>query len=224
MDNLFKHLDNAADGAFVVDEEQRIVYWNEAAEEILGYTPEEVLGLSCYEILGGCDDHGQAICCPQCYISVTAALTGKAVTSYDVATRTSSGQIRWISVSILVVPANDEDSAPLVVHLFRDATKKKQREKFILQMLVEAETIQAATVTSRPLSSARELAEELTEREREVLALLAQGLNTHDIAKSLSISSATVRNHVQNILNKLQVHSRLEAVAYAFEHGLIDRE
>ena len=224
MDNLFKILDNAADGAFVVDEEQRIVYWNEAAEAILGYTPEEVLGLSCYEILGGCDDHGRAICCPQCYVSVTAAATGKAVTSYDVATRTSSGQMRWISVTILVVFAANQDSAPLVVHLFRDATKKKQREKFILQMLVEAETIQAATVTSRPLSSARELAEELTEREREVLALLAQGLNTHDIAKSLSISSATVRNHVQNILNKLQVHSRLEAVAYAFEHGLIDRD
>lgn len=223
MNNIFEILDSAADGAFVIDEEQRIVYWNEAAEAILGYTPEEVLGRSCFDILGGCDDHGRAICCPQCYISITAA-TGKAVTSYDVATRTSSGQMRWISVTILVVPQAQDSSPPLVIHLFRDATKKKQREKFILQMLLEAESIQAATVTSRSLTSAGPLAEELTEREREVLALLAQGLNTHDIAKSLSISSSTVRNHVQNILNKLQVHSRLEAVAYAFEHGLIDRE
>jgi DNA-binding NarL/FixJ family response regulator len=64
-------------------------------------------------------------------------------------------------------------------------------------------------------------AQELTDREREVLSLLAQGLNTPDIAQSLSISSSTVRNHVQNILHKLQVHSRLEAVAYALKHGLV---
>lgn len=223
MNNLFEILDNAADGAFVIDEEQRIVYWNGAAEEILGYAPEDVLTQSCFEVLGGCDDRGRAICCPQCYVSA-AAVTGKAVTSYDVATRTKSGQMRWISVTILVVPPVDDSSAPLVVHLFRDATKKKQREKFILQMLEEAESIQAATVTSTPLSKVGFLADDLTDREREVLSLLAQGLNTHDIARSLSISSATVRNHVQNILNKLHVHSRLEAVAYAFEHGLVDRE
>ena len=111
-----------------------------------------------------------------------------------------------------------------MVHLFRDATKKKQREQFILQMLEEAERLQAATLPPMPAPTGQSLADELTDREREVLALLAQGLNTNDIAKSLSISSSTVRNHVQNILNKLQVHSRLEAVAYAFEHGLVDRE
>ena len=166
MNNLFEILDNAADGAFVIDEEQRIVYWNGAAEEILGYAPEDVLTQSCFEVLGGCDDRGRAICCPQCYVSA-AAVTGKAVTSYDVATRTKSGQMRWISVTILVVPPVDDSSAPLVVHLFRDATKKKQREKFILQMLEEAESIQAATVTSTPLSKVGFLADDLTDRERE---------------------------------------------------------
>ena len=223
MNNLFEILDNAADGAFVIDEEQGIIYWNQAAQEILGYAPEDVLGQSCYEVLGGCDDRGRAICCPQCYVSA-AASTGQAVTSYDVATRTKSGHMRWISVSILVSPTNEDNPAPLVVHLFRDATKKKQREKFILQMVEEAEHIQAATLPLMPPTSTESLADELTDREREVLSLLAQGLNTHDIAKSLSISSSTVRNHVQNILNKLQVHSRLEAVAYAFEHVLVDRD
>ena len=223
MNNLFEILDNAADGAFVIDEEQGIVYWNQAAQEILGYAPEEVLGQSCYEVLGGCDDRGQAICCPQCYVTVAAG-SGQAVTSYDVATRTKSGQMRWISVSILVTSANENNPSPLVVHLFRDATKKKQREQFILQMLEEAERLQAATLSPMPAATGQSLADELTDREREVLALLAQGFNTNDIAQSLSISSSTVRNHVQNILNKLQVHSRLEAVAYAFEHGLVDRD
>jgi DNA-binding NarL/FixJ family response regulator len=49
---------------------------------------------------------------------------------------------------------------------------------------------------------------------------MAQGLGTADIAHSLSISPTTVRNHVQSILHKFQVHSRLEAVTYAFEHDL----
>ena len=61
----------------------------------------------------------------------------------------------------------------------------------------------------------------LTDREREVLSLLAQGHITRDIAQSLSISNSTTRNHIQNILHKLNVHSRLEAVAYAYEHGLV---
>ncbi len=64
-------------------------------------------------------------------------------------------------------------------------------------------------------------AQDLTDREREVLSLLAQGLSTRDIAQTLSISPSTARNHIQNILHKLNVHSRLEAVAYAFEHGLV---
>jgi DNA-binding NarL/FixJ family response regulator len=64
-------------------------------------------------------------------------------------------------------------------------------------------------------------AAELTDREREVLTLLAQGLRTRDIAEYLSISPSTARNHVQNVLHKLNVHSRLEAVSYAFEHGLV---
>ena len=73
------------------------------------------------------------------------------------------------------------------------------------------------------MPSTGSLAELLTEREREVLALLAHGLSTRAIARSLSISSATVRNHVQSILNKLQVHSRLEAVTYALDHNLVPK-
>jgi DNA-binding NarL/FixJ family response regulator len=69
--------------------------------------------------------------------------------------------------------------------------------------------------------SATSPAPDLTDREREVLSLLAQGHNTRGIATALPISPSTARNHIQNILHKLHVHSRLEAVAYAFEHGLV---
>lgn len=69
--------------------------------------------------------------------------------------------------------------------------------------------------------SAYELGRPLTEREREVLALFAQGLGTDAAASLLSISRVTVRNHAQRILAKLGVHSRLAAVARGREVGLL---
>ncbi|MGH2530222.1 MAG: LuxR C-terminal-related transcriptional regulator [Actinomycetota bacterium] len=66
------------------------------------------------------------------------------------------------------------------------------------------------------------LAEQLTPRERDVLALLVQGAGSHAIASRLGISPNTVRTHVQSILTKLQVHSRLEAATFAVRHGVVE--
>jgi DNA-binding NarL/FixJ family response regulator len=62
----------------------------------------------------------------------------------------------------------------------------------------------------------------LTPRELEVLNLVAHGLANRDIAKELFISENTVKNHVRNILEKLQLHSRMEAVMYAVREKLLD--
>jgi len=62
----------------------------------------------------------------------------------------------------------------------------------------------------------------LTDRELEVLRLVARGLSNRDIAKKLFISENTVKNHVRNILDKLQLHSRMEAVMYALREKLLD--
>jgi two-component system NarL family response regulator len=62
----------------------------------------------------------------------------------------------------------------------------------------------------------------LTDRELEVLKLVAQGLNNREIAKRLFISENTVKNHVRNLLEKLQLHSRMEAVMYAVREKLLD--
>jgi DNA-binding NarL/FixJ family response regulator len=68
---------------------------------------------------------------------------------------------------------------------------------------------------------ARRLLGDLTDREREILGLLAQGVRNEDIAKRLYISPQTVQTHVRNILGKLRVHSKLEAVAFAVRNGAI---
>jgi two-component system nitrate/nitrite response regulator NarL len=65
------------------------------------------------------------------------------------------------------------------------------------------------------------LARQLTPRELEVLQLLAQGAASSEIARRLGVSPNTVRTHVQGILTKLQVHSRLEAAAFAVRHQLV---
>ena len=62
----------------------------------------------------------------------------------------------------------------------------------------------------------------LTDREMEVLRLVARGMNNRDIAKELFISENTVKNHVRNILEKLQIHSRMEAVMIAVREKLIE--
>jgi two-component system NarL family response regulator len=62
----------------------------------------------------------------------------------------------------------------------------------------------------------------LTDRELEVLKLVAKGLNNRAIAEQLFISENTVKNHVRNILEKLQLHSRMEAVVYAVREKLLE--
>ena len=62
----------------------------------------------------------------------------------------------------------------------------------------------------------------LTDRELEVLRLVAKGLNNREVAKQLFISENTVKNHVRNMLEKLQLHSRMEAVMYAYRENLLE--
>ena len=68
----------------------------------------------------------------------------------------------------------------------------------------------------------RALSPKLTERELEVLKLVAKGLSNREIGNELFIAENTVKNHVRNVLEKLQLHSRMEAVVYAMREKLLD--
>ncbi|MGR6897093.1 response regulator transcription factor [Rummeliibacillus sp. BSL5] len=82
-------------------------------------------------------------------------------------------------------------------------------------------------VTSKMMARMRQkndrpLHEELTEREHEVLLLIAHGKTNQDIADELFIALKTVKTHVSNILSKLEVQDRTQAVVYAFNHHLVE--
>lgn len=71
-------------------------------------------------------------------------------------------------------------------------------------------------------SRSDEFWEKLTPREQEILERMAKGASATDIAEELNIAPLTVRTHIRNLIAKLGVHSRLEAVTFALRHGLIE--
>jgi two-component system NarL family response regulator len=77
---------------------------------------------------------------------------------------------------------------------------------------------------SRQVREEDEAAPHLTQREMDVLRLLSDGRSNRDIASQLFISENTVKNHVRNILEKLHLRSRMEAVVYAMRENLFERE
>jgi DNA-binding NarL/FixJ family response regulator len=79
-----------------------------------------------------------------------------------------------------------------------------------------------AQVASRPASADTSIADALSERERDVLRLLARGLNNADIAERLHLSEGTVRNYVSAVLAKLQASDRTQAAIIALRYGLVD--
>lgn len=88
------------------------------------------------------------------------------------------------------------------------------------QPVLEPEVTGKMMVKMRQKNSV-ELHEELTEREMEVLKLIAEGKTNQEIADELFIALKTVKTHVSNILSKLQVQDRTQAVIYAFRHSLV---
>jgi DNA-binding NarL/FixJ family response regulator len=108
------------------------------------------------------------------------------------------------------------------VHILREVDVRKRLEMIVRDFVVTETNLPAEQ--TRALSSAtRAVAREaeLTDREIEILRCLARGETTAHVASQLSISRATVNNHVQHILRKLDAHTRLEAIRRAERAGLL---
>ena len=140
------------------------------------------------------------------------------------------------STKVVIITAHDEDRL-LVEAVEAGASGFLSKDEAAEEVLAAAKAaadgevlIDPATLTRLLAQVARErearrdalaLLGDLTDREREILGLLAEGMRNDEIAQKLFISPQTVQTHIRNILGKLRVHSKLEAVAFAVKHGAI---
>lgn len=226
MKRIIQALAQTGEGAFVIDDQFRIVSWNQAARTILSHAPEQVIGRLCYEVLGGRDAHGRTLCQRHCRLAINAR-QGKTLPNLDVYLPARGGDDRWINLTSIALPPDGPGSGHAIVHLFRDVSQTMGHERFVQQIVAAARKLEDGSNGSSPPGTpadSRPEPDPLTPRERQVLQLLAQGLGTGQLAEALTISPATARNHVQRVLEKLGVHTRLEAVAHAYRHGLVDRK
>jgi PAS domain S-box-containing protein len=217
---------NTSDGMYVVDGRQRIVAWNKGAERILGYTGGEVLNRHCYEVMQCNLANGKLLCQPNCLVS-RCVERGSLPLALDALTRTKEGREIWLNISTVVLPRKRN---PFVVHAIRDTTLQQHLRQATEQIvralrasgvLQNAEDKQDVFCCAPPSPSAAGPLATLTRRELEVLRMLAEGLASPAIAERLGVSFFTVRNHVQNILGKLVVHNKAQAVSYAYKSGLV---
>jgi len=205
---------STGDAAFATDEHERIVIWNKAAERLLGYKAESVLGKRCCEILCGRDVFGNCFCDGDCAVQHMARHK-EAINRFELEVRRQSGGFVSASISILVVPG-PRSSRFTVVHLLQPVDDRDEVHELARRVLVGAST---TTASASPAPQSEPVS--LTGRETEVLHMLSEGVSTQEIAETLFISICTTRNHIQHILQKLGAHSKLEAVAAALRAHLI---
>lgn len=113
----------------------------------------------------------------------------------------------------------DIQSRELVEAIRETHRGKSQLHPDITRRLMTAVSGSVSAQTSKSASIPKEL-DSLTEREREVLASIARGLNNREIAMQLYVSESTVKTHVSNILDKLGLEDRTRAAIWALRHGL----
>ena len=101
-----------------------------------------------------------------------------------------------------------------------EAVRLARAGEILLPRAVVYEIAQRVAFAQR--SAQRKTSEQLTPREVQVLKALSEGLSTREMCERLNIAPNTLRTHVQNIMSKLRVHSKLEAVAFAIRHRLVE--
>jgi PAS domain S-box-containing protein len=220
MGRIYDFISNTTDGVLAVDGRQTIVLWNKAASGLLGHRPEDVLGECCYEVLRGRDAEGCVVCRCECDAISCAKARGLPPRTKIVVPNRRGDQV-WLDVSTVVVPSNHRDLMVLI-HLFREVTRQHELQRIVRQF---ADELSGLPPRSDPHlgrhDSGRRTRAGLTRREREVLNQLMTGASTRLIALRLAVSERTARNHVNNLLLKLGVHSRLEAVTFSIRNGLV---
>lgn len=212
MDSL-ENLGCTAEPAFACDGKGTIIAWNANAERLLGYSASDMIGKHCYEVLDGRDVFDNRFCDMRCAIQ-NMIHRQEPVHHFRLSLCTASSRRIDVSVSVFAIFGNDR-SEQTVVHVLQPLEKSGDKSP-----PCEPGRFECFDTPEEPAKD-NSASTELTARENEVLRILAAGATTPEVAERLCISEATVRNHIRNILNKLDVHSRLEAVCLAIQRRML---
>jgi DNA-binding CsgD family transcriptional regulator len=208
----------AVEGVFAIDGEQRVIFWNQACEKMTGIPASAALGDSCHDLLKGRDPHGRPLCrskCPLCELSKG----GPPPAQLPMRITHADGKTMQLNVGTMLIPSSASNQWN-VVHVMRPGREFGAADG---QRCCEGKLngVGAWKTPEPPVAASPMAASLLTSREREILRLLAEGVAVTPMSDRLHISIATVRNHIQRMMAKIEVHSRVEAVAYAHRHRLI---
>ena len=225
---IFRLFESAQFGVYAVSLDQTIVSWNPAAQRILGFSPEQVLGRRCYDVLAGLAGlaglapGGITPGCLEGCPSMRALRAGEVPGALDVRMLCASGERKAVSVTPMVVAGSDTD-APVLVHVFHDSSERESSQSATDTVREGLARRGADVVSDHPAAvSDSATAVKLTGRELEVLRLVALGRATPQIARELDISFHTVLNHIRNFRHKLDAATKLEAVLTAIRLGILD--
>ena len=215
---LFALLEQTADAAYTVTDAGEICSWNGAAERLFGYSASEVLRRDIDEVFEARDALGtQALAGGLEAATRRWDGTSGGIANFDLEVRVRSGSRIWVNVSTIVFD-NQRTGRRLYVRLAHDITQRRRKEELLNRMLEVARQLVSLTQDA----SDHAPVEPLSEQERRILKLFAEGRNPATIARRLSISAQTLRNHLHHINRKLRTHNRLEAVTHAQRRGLIE--
>ncbi len=215
---LFALLENTADAAYTVDIDGTISSWNRAAERMFGYEAATVLRRNVDDVLQAEDALGTEALAGGSDAAARQWDPESGIPNFDLHVRTRAGDRLWVNVSTIVFD-NRRTGQRMFIRLVRDVTGRRTREQVLDRMQEIAREMLSLTVeTTTPHSPT----EALSDQERRILKLFADGGNSTAIAKQLKISPQTLRNHLHHINRKLRTHNRLEAVTHAQRRGLID--
>jgi DNA-binding CsgD family transcriptional regulator len=156
---------------------------------------------------------------------VSMTRKGEAVQGFEIVLGSSPKQEQNINVTVLKIPGSRPELFTLV-HIMQPIDRSARLTRALERIGAQRPGTTAPTSdgwepVSAPGPVSLPKAPPLTDREKEILRWVAAGLQNKEIAHKLGISLATVRNHIHNILEKLDVHSKLEAVSLAFRQGWV---
>lgn len=210
-------ISRSGEAVFAIDSSDRVVLWNKKCEELLERPAKTVLGKRCDEVIGGRDAQGNIYCYRNCPVAYQAReKVAEPVARFPLRIQTGKGKPpREFEMSMFAIPSY-HPALSIVVHVVREGKMKKPSS---LEKRLESQASNREPLW--PMTTKEGEPVTLTAREKEILRHLAQGESAAEMGKTLFISTVTVRNHIQAILRKLDVHSKLEAVVFAFQHSLV---